>query len=484
MTSLIDRELATPDRGLKKDALGTADIAFMLVSAAAPLTIVVGIAPLALAVGGAGAPVIYIVAAMALGLFAIGFMALTRYVVSYSGFYGYISKTLGRIVGLGSGLTAWMSYNGLQIGLYGLLGIQASLSVKSILHVDLPWWLYALMAIAAVWYLGWRGIEVGARVVAVLLSLETLIVAIIAVFVLVKGGAHGINFDSFSPQNLFTPGMAAVLTLGFSAFMGFEAGALYREEARNPNRTVPRATYIAIAFIGLFYALSVWIIVLAIGSDKVQAFAGAHLNAGDTAYIVAGAYVGPWCEQIMSVLIVTSIFAAQLAFHNTINRYTLSLSREGIFPAWSGRISPRFRTPSSAGVVQTVLSVALVVVFAAFRLDPFTQFVIWVNTPGVLGVLALQAITGIGVIVYFLRHREHRLRWYVLPATVVATLTMFVVMGLFFANISLFTGAPAGSTLNAVLLVIAPAVFVIGVVWAIILRRRNPAAYRRIGTDD
>ena len=45
MTSLTEPELTTPDRGLKKDALGTADIAFMLVSAAAPLTIVVGIAP-------------------------------------------------------------------------------------------------------------------------------------------------------------------------------------------------------------------------------------------------------------------------------------------------------------------------------------------------------------------------------------------------------------------------------------------------------
>lgn len=76
------------DGGLRKNAVGTRDIVFLLVSAAAPLTIVVGIAPLALAVGGVGAPVIYIVAALSLALFAIGFMALTRHVNSYSGFYG------------------------------------------------------------------------------------------------------------------------------------------------------------------------------------------------------------------------------------------------------------------------------------------------------------------------------------------------------------------------------------------------------------
>src|SRR6476620_11307102 len=119
-----------PGAELKKNAIGTRDIVFMLVSAAAPLTIVVGIAPLALAVGGVGAPVIYLAAAAGLALFAIGFMALTRHIQSYSGFYGYITKSLGRIIGLGSGLTACMSYNGIQVGLYGLLGIQANLAVK------------------------------------------------------------------------------------------------------------------------------------------------------------------------------------------------------------------------------------------------------------------------------------------------------------------------------------------------------------------
>ena len=130
---------STPAAGLKKNAIGTRDIVFMLVSAAAPLTIVVGIAPLALAVGGVGAPVIYIAAALGLSLFAIGFMALTRHVKSYSGFYGYIAKSLGRVIGLGSGLTAWMSYNGIQIGLYGLLGIQADLAMKSLTGIELPW---------------------------------------------------------------------------------------------------------------------------------------------------------------------------------------------------------------------------------------------------------------------------------------------------------------------------------------------------------
>ncbi|GAA3701212.1 APC family permease [Arthrobacter ginkgonis] len=475
---------AGPAAGLKKDAIGTRDIVFMLVSAAAPLTIVVGIAPLAIAVGGVGAPAIYAVAALGLGLFAIGFMALTRYVRSYSGFYGYIVKTLGRVAGLGAGLTAWMSYNGIQIGLYGLLGIQANLGVRQFTGIELPWWLYAMAAIAAVWVLGWVGIDVGAKVLAVLLTLETLIVAVVAVAVLARGGAGGISFDSFSPDVVFSPAFAAVLTLGFSAFMGFEAGALYREEARNPDRTIPRATYISIAFIGAFYAFAVWVIVQAFGADAVQAFAAGHLDAGDTAYIMAGQYAGDWCVQLMSILIVTSIFASQLAFHNTINRYTLSLGREGIFPGWTARVSPRFRTPSSAGVLQTLLAVVFVGAAALLQLDPFSQFVIWMNSPGVIGILVLQGLTSIGVVAYFLRNRQLRPAWYVVPSAIVAAVVMATVAGLGIANIQLLTGAAPGDPLNTILISVTPVVFTVGALIALWLRRARPGTYARIGHSE
>ena len=149
---------------------------------------------------------------------------------------------------------------------------------------------------------------------------KTAIVALVAAYVLAQGGAEGIDFESFSPDAIFSPQFAAVIALGFSAFMWFESGALYREEARDPDRSVPRATYISIAFIGAFYAFAVWVIVQAFGPNTIQAFAAGHLDTGDTAYIMAGTFAGEWCVNLMSVLIVTSIFASQLSFHNTIIR--------------------------------------------------------------------------------------------------------------------------------------------------------------------
>ena len=41
-------------------------------------------------------------------------------------------------------------------------------------------------------------------------------------------------------------------------FIGFEATAIFRDEAHDPHRTIPRATYVALIIIGVFYTLSCW----------------------------------------------------------------------------------------------------------------------------------------------------------------------------------------------------------------------------------
>ncbi len=57
---------------LKTGVLGTGSLIFMVVAAAAPLTVMAGVAPLAIAVGGIGAPVGYLAAGLVLTVFAVG----------------------------------------------------------------------------------------------------------------------------------------------------------------------------------------------------------------------------------------------------------------------------------------------------------------------------------------------------------------------------------------------------------------------------
>ncbi|MFC9338518.1 APC family permease [Streptomyces sp. NPDC057020] len=465
--------------GLRTGTLGTADISFFVVSAAAPLTVMAGVAPIALVLGGIGAPAGYLLAGITLAVFAVGFTTMSRHVRSGGAFYAYIAQGLGKPLGIAAALVAMVGYNGMEIGVYGLLGSATSDTAGALGGTDLPWLPIALAGLLVIWYGGYRSIDFGAKVLGVLLVAETGILVLLAGGVLLEGGANGLSLASFAPGNVLVPGTAAVLAFAFSAFTGFESTVIYRREARDPARTIPRATYIAVGFLGLFYAFVVWTVIQAFGDDKVVAAA-----AGDTGGLFFAAittYVGPWAADLMHVFIVTSILASLLAFHNAINRYALALSEEGVLPAALGRIHPRHRSPYVAGLAQTVLGAVVVLGFAAAGADPYTQLLLWVNTPGMLGLMALMLLAALAVVRYFRRvpHQEGALRTLVAPGA--AAVLLAVAIWLVASKVELFTGA--SPTVNTVLVAVVPAVLVLGLLLAYRLRRTRPEVYARFAEE-
>ncbi|SPF04149.1 APC family permease [Streptomyces sp. MA5143a] len=458
---------------LRRGSLGTTDIAFFVVSAAAPLTVMAGVAPLAILMGGIGAPAGYLLAGLTLAVFAIGFTTMSRHVRSAGAFYAFITRGLGRRAGIGAALLALVGYNGMEIGVYGLLGTATRDTARSLFGADVPWLPVALLGLLLIGYGGYRSIDFGAKVLGVLLVAETGILVLLAGAVLVDGGADGLSLASFAPGNVMVPGMIAVLAFAFAAFTGFESTVIYRREARDPARTVPRATYLAVAFLGLFYAFVVWTVIQAFGDAKVIATAGS--NPADLFFSAITVYVGPWAADLMHILIVTSVLASLLAFHNAINRYGLALAEEGILPKALARVHPRHRSPYVAGLAQTVLGAAVVLAFAAAGADPYTQLLLWVNTPGMLALMVLQLLAAIAVPLYFRRrtHGEGALRTVVAPVAAAVLLTGAI--ALVVTHLDQFTGA--STTVNTVLAAIVPAVLVIGLALGWWLRRSRPEVY-------
>ncbi|GGM86788.1 APC family permease [Streptomyces fuscichromogenes] len=479
--SVTAREESTPSVAatLRSGSLGTADIAFFVISAAAPLTVMAGVAPLAVLLGGIGAPAGYLIAGITLAVFAVGFTTMSRHIRSGGAFYAYITRGLGRPVGIGAALLALIGYNGMEIGVYGLLGSAGRDTAKALFGVDVPWLPIALAGLLLIGYGGYRSIEFGAKVLGVLLVAETGILVLLAGGVLVKGGAHGLSGASFAPGHVLVSGTAVVLAFAFAAFTGFESTVIYRREARDPERTVPRATYVAVAFLGLFYAFCVWIVIQAFGNDEV--IAAAAKDPGGLFFSAITSYVGGWAADLMHVFIVTSIIASLLAFHNAINRYALALAEEGVLAKSLGTVHPRHRSPYTAGIAQTVLGLVVVVGFWAAGADPYNQLLLWVNTPGMIGLFALQLLAAIAVPCYFrkVRHDEGTLRTVVAPT--VAAVLLATAIGLVITHIDLFTGA--SSTVNTLLIVIAPAVFVAGLGLAWWLRRERPAVYAEFAAE-
>ncbi|MFE0522004.1 APC family permease [Streptomyces sp. NPDC058954] len=464
---------------LRSGSLGSADIAFFVVSAAAPLTVMAGVAPLAILLGGIGAPAGYLIAGITLAVFAVGFTTMSRHVKSGGAFYAYITRGLGRPVGIGAALLALIGYNGMEIGVYGLLASATRDTLHALFGTGVPWLPISLAGLLLIGYGGFRSIDFGAKLLGVLLLAETGILVLLAGGVLVKGGAHGLSGASFAPGHVMVSGTAVVLAFAFAAFTGFESTVIYRREARDPDRTIPRATYVAVAFLGLFYAFIVWIVIQAFGNADV--IAAAAKDPGGLFFSAITTYVGGWAADLMHVFIVTSVIASLLAFHNAINRYALALAEEGVLPKALGRVHPRHRSPYVAGIAQTALGAAVVVAFWAVGADPYQQLLLWVNTPGMIGLFLLQLLAAIAVPCYFRRvsHQEGALRTIVAP--VVAAVLLATAIGLVITHIDLFTGA--SSTVDTVLIITAPAVFVAGLPLAWWLRRERPEVYRDFAAE-
>ena len=133
----------------------------------------------------------------------------------------------------------------------------------------------------------------------------------------------------------------------------------------------------------------------AFGASKITETAQ---KAPTIVFTATNDYVGTLAVNVMNILIISSAFAAILAFHNAGNRYFYALGRERVLPAVFGSIHPRTRSPWVAGAVSTVLAVIVVIAFALAGLDPFVNLLIWLNSPGVIGIMLLQALCSFAVV--------------------------------------------------------------------------------------
>ncbi|MEN4477558.1 APC family permease [Mycolicibacterium cosmeticum] len=445
--------------------LGPTAIVFMVVAAAAPLTVVAGTFPIGIAAGnGAAFPASYLVCTAVLLLFAVGFTAMARHIRGAGAFYTYIAHGFGRHVGLGAAFLALLSYTAVQGGVYGYVGAALNELVTSHGGPAVPWYLYALAMMAAVGTLGYRHIELSGKVLGVLLLCEVGIVLVINVAVIGRGGADGLSTAVLHPANFFTgaPGIALIFAL--AGYIGFEATAVFRDEARDPARTIPRATYIALLLIGGFYALSSWALVSAWGD------AGAVTAATDTPATMltdtANRYLGSVAGDLVQIFLITSLFAALLSFHNVLARYIFSLGNTRALPQRCGRSHARHASPHIASVLQTVSALVLVVVSVAAGLDPVTQVFTWFVGAASVGIVVLMTVTSAAVVVYFRRTRFDTRLWHTVIAPGLGFIGLAVLSVMTAVNLPLLVGGSA--TLAGVIGVLLAGAFLGGAAVAVL----------------
>ncbi len=392
---------STAQDGNLSGGLGVMTVIVMVIAAAAPLTTVGAVAPNAFIAGnGAAYPIMYVIAALLLFLFAVGFNAMNRYVTQAGAFYSYVTLGLGRGAGISAAYLALLTYTCVQMAVYAFMAGILQNYVVELGGPDLPWWLWMVGIVLVVTFFGYRNIDFSGKVLLVLVALEILICLILVAAIVIEGGGpEGLSTATFRPSDWFQGAPALGLMFAVSGFLGVEGAAIYRDEVRDPDHTIRRATYGALLVIGLFYAVVAWGLVSAWGDQSIVA--KASQDPGGLLVETFGIYLGPVSQDIVQILLLTSFFACVLSFHNVINRYTFTLGNAGLMPAVLGRAHPKYHSPHVAALLQSATVLVIMAVFVLMGMGPFSQIFTWMIGTSTLGFLLLMLLTCVAVVAFF-----------------------------------------------------------------------------------
>jgi amino acid transporter len=449
-------EQHSDSQSLRKGRLGVAGIVFFVVAASAPLVGMTGAVPVAMLAGNlTGTPGTYLAVGLALLLFSVGYAAMSNKVTNAGAFFAYVGKAFGPKAGVASAFASIVGYITIQLAIYGFFGGLMAGQMASI-GIDVPWWAWTLIAWALVTGLSLLSVDVGAKVLGVLMIAEVLSLLIVAGAILVNGGPDkGVNLAaSFSPDNILMGGIAGgagiAIAFAFASFIGFEATAIYGEESKDPKRTVPKATYWAIGIITALFAIVSLAMVTGMGAstlpDKIIEFSSIEgvplANPAGVLFALSDQYVGSWLTQIMSWLVVSSLFAGLLAFQNATSRYFFAMGRAGVLGKSFGKTNAS-GAPQSGVILTSVIAVLVVALFAAQGLDPILHLFFWMSAITSIAIFFVEILVSLAVIKFFSKGGESKWKGTIAPA--LSALVLSFGLYLLMSRFNLLAGtAPEG----------------------------------------
>ena len=196
---------------------------------------------------------------------------------------------------------------------------------------------------------------------------------------------------------------------------GFEMAPNYGEESKKPKRTVPRAMYISVIGLGIFYTVTSWAAISGYHTTNEAAYISQN-QAFEFFFIPAKEFGNEFLKDALSWLIITGSFACGMAFHNTTARYMYSLGREKVLPNALGKTHPKHRSPYIASITQSVIAALIILLFvwrasvdsstgAAYSVA-YIQVYGFMAVMGVVSILAIQALVSVAIFNYFRKHHQ------------------------------------------------------------------------------
>lgn len=350
---------------------------------------------------GASGPLAFLLAVVAMLPVAYAFGMFSTEFNSAGSAYKFNGTALGPSFGF---LSCWMLL--IVYVLYAGSTIAATTNeLQPLLHqvsLNITWQIPAAVVSAIMFFLAYRSIRLSALVVLALEGVSLLLVLIVGLVVVAKGGfgGHSVSLSPFKSHGLGFSALTLGLVFAFTGFSGFEGAATVGEETRLPRKVIPAAIFASLVIGGGAYVFGSWISTIAFPSSDALAKQSVPFVT------LTHQFVTPWMGTVINIAAVISSFGACLACVAAASRLLFALGRDGFISRRLGETHPVYRSPAKAVCVVAVVAIAAMYILS-FKppIDDFAYLATW----GADLIIAVYAFTVISALVYLVRRRRRPL---------------------------------------------------------------------------
>jgi amino acid transporter len=205
----------------------------------------------------------------------------------------------------------------------------------------IPTWAIVLTLFAALTFVNFRGMKESSalNIFCTTMEVSGLVIVILVSVVFLLGGNAPAATSPLPDGNAI--GLTAILqgaALAFYAFIGFEDIVNVAEEVKNPERNVPKAILLALSVAGVIYILVSWL--------ATRILSPAELSASGAPLLDVVRRAQPnFPAVVFTVIALFAVLNTALLNFVTASRLLFGMSREGLLPAWLGKLHPARLTP-------------------------------------------------------------------------------------------------------------------------------------------
>ncbi len=306
-------------------------------------------------------------------LTAFAYAELAAAIPEAGGGYAFVRRAFPGVVGFTAGWLLWFAYT-VACSLYALgfagyfweffVKYAPGLADAAFGVVSEHGAMLAVTVFVGVLFvrLNARGAEVTGQAENVLTVSKLLVLAVFIAYGLKAVWAApdeaAASFSPFFPQGF--GGVVVAMGLTFIAFEGYDLIATVAEEIKDPERNIPRATFISLAITVVMYLLILFVSLAAAKGPNGQPSWEFLGDYGETAIVRAAEGFMP--DFGVAVIVFGGLLSTMSALNATVmasSRVAFSMGRDRLLPEAMARVHPQRRTPHVAIVVTGVILLAM-----------------------------------------------------------------------------------------------------------------------------